>query len=99
MAQSLSAPRARCFHDPRDGVMKTRAKPHTIVNAPQKLSRGRVSPWPQLPGGGVPRHGVRREVPVLDGSIVQLYFRGRRSARPRVLQSNPADILLDRLLA
>jgi hypothetical protein len=49
---------------------------------------------PLPPGGGVPRCGVMREVPVLDGSIVQLNFRGRRAARPRYLSlTRPACCL------
>src|ERR1022692_1594315 len=55
-------------------------------------------PSPIAPGGD-PWLWDRREVPVLNGSIVQVQFRGRRAAGACVLFTNAAHILFGRLLA
>src|SRR6202042_1599316 len=59
--------------------------------------RGRGSPVTPVTGGGGPRLGVRGEMPVLDGSIVQVQFRGCRPSSSSVLLPDPAYILLGRL--
>src|SRR5580704_9016883 len=85
----------RCAADPPRGVM-------TVVDDQLKImsrnkGRGRVSPVTPVTGRGGPRLGVRGEMPVLDGSIVQVQFRGCRPPSSSVLLADPAYILLGRL--
>src|SRR5580693_10027612 len=60
-------------------------------------SRGRVSPVTPVTGRGGPRLGVRGEMPVLDGSIVQVQFGGCRPSGASVLLPDSADVLFRRL--
>src|SRR2546429_9998365 len=61
--------------------------------------RGRARPGSRTAWGGEQRLGRWQEVPVLDGSMIQVQFRRRSAACARVFLADPPQVLLHGLVA
>src|SRR5580693_6350419 len=82
-------------HDPGMGVM-TRRRPDCTLPGSEKVEDGHI--LDPEPHGGEQRLGRWQEMPVLDGSMIQVQFRRRSAPGARIFLADPPQVLLDGLV-